>query len=414
VSSLFREEVLEARKHRLFGDVTLTQPVSSWILAGLLVVMTIIALIMAAFGTYARIETVPGFLAATSPVAKIQALRPGIVTKLHVKDGALVQAGAALVSVRLESANAQTATPGADAATSIRQQISIAENQMQVEQQRMALQRTKQADAIDAAQRASTSLARQIELQRTIVASAKQAFEQLSELVEKGYTSKIEYERRRQAYLALEQQLQQLMQQRTQAIAQIAQLITEAAQSPLEMRNRLGDLTSAIQSLRQRLGAGSSEQAYVITAPIAGRITALQTGLGRVANPNFPLMTIVPEGAVLEAHLYAPSRAAGFMAAGQDVRVRYDAFPYQRFGSFKGNIQDVSHTVLNPGEIDGPVKLDEPAYPLTVRLDQQQITAFGQPIRLQPGMTLSANIVLDRRSFLDWLLEPLRAVGARS
>ncbi len=412
--NLFREEILAARKHRLFDEVMLTQSVSSWVLVGLLLAMTFAALIMAAFGTYARIETVPGYLSATLPTAKIQALRPGIIEALFIKNDSLVKAGAPLARVRLESANGQSATPGADTAASLRQQISIAQMQMATEQQRLGLQSAKQVDAKRALEATAVSISAQISLQRTIVESAKQAFEQLSVLVEQGYTSKIEYERRRQAYLAQEQQLQQLLQQGAQTQSQIAQLNSERAQMPLDTRTRLGDLTSNIQSLRQRLMQGSSEQAYIIIAPISGRITALQTGAGRIANPNFPLMTIVPQDAVLEARLYAPSRAAGFMAVGQEVRLSYDAFPYQRFGSFTGRITQVSHTVLSPDEIDGPVKLDVPAYPLTVTLERQKITAFGAPIALQPGMTLSANIVLDRRSFLDWLLSPLRAVAARS
>jgi membrane fusion protein len=412
--SLFREEVLAARRHRLFGDVTLTQPVQSWILALLLAAMTGTALIAAAFGTYARIETVPGYLAATVPVAKIQALRAGVVTQLYVKNDTVVKAGDLLASVRLDFATQRSATPGADTAASIENQISIAQMQLTMETQRAALQRSKQSGALAALEVSRASIADQLKLQQSIVASARQAFEQLAELVEKGYASKIEYERRRQAYLALEQQHQQLRQQFGQAQSQIAQARSDMAQMPLEARSRQGDLTSSIQALRQRLTLGASDQTYVITAPISGRITALQTGVGRLASPNFPLMTIVPDGATFEARLYAPSRAAGFMAPGQSVRLRYDAFPYQRFGSFAGSIVEVSHTVLSPGEIDGPVKLEEPVYPLTVKLERQQVSAFGQSIALQPGMTLSANIVLDRRSFLDWLLEPLRAVRARA
>ena len=156
-------------------------------------------------------------------------------------------------------------------------------------------------------------------------------------------------------------------------------------------------------------------RAYVITAPVAGRISALQANSGSTVTTLTPLMSIVNDGARMQAELYAPSRAIGFARTGQEVRLMYDAFPYQRFGSFAGRIISISRTVLAPNEIDAPVQAQtkEPMYRIQVAIVDQNILAFGQRIALQPGMTLQANIVLDRRSFLDWLLEPINAVRSR-
>jgi membrane fusion protein len=74
----------------------------------------------------------------------------------------------------------------------------------------------------------------------------------------------------------------------------------------------------------------------------------------------------------------------------------------------------VSRIVLDPRDASIPVKLEEPVYKITVALDHQSIDAFGQRLPLQPGMALRANIVLERQSFLDWFLTPLRAVGNRT
>lgn len=116
----------------------------------------------------------------------------------------------------------------------------------------------------------------------------------------------------------------------------------------------------------------------------------------------------------MQATLFAPSRAIGMARPGQEVRLMYDAFPYQRFGSFSGRIVAISRAVLAPDEVDAPVKLQEPVYEIHVALDRQHVEAFGQALALQPGMTLNADVVLDRRSFLDWLLEPIRAVRNRA
>ena len=158
-----------------------------------------------------------------------------------------------------------------------------------------------------------------------------------------------------------------------------------------------------------RLGA-----IHPVEAPIAGRVTAIQTGIGRTVGGAVPLMAIVPIGSPLRAELYAPSRAIGFIRKGQEVRLLYDAFPYQRFGSFVGKVDTVSRIVIGPGELDAPLKIEEPVYRVTATLKDQQLQAFGEVVPFQPGMTLTANIVLDRRSFWDWLMTPFNAVAKRT
>ena len=104
----------------------------------------------------------------------------------------------------------------------------------------------------------------------------------------------------------------------------------------------------------------------------------------------------------------------GFVNEGQEVRLLYDAFPYQQFGSYLGTVTAVSGTIIAPNEAIVPFDLREPTYRVSVALNRLEVDAFGKSVRLQPGMMLQANFVLERRSFLDWLLEPLRAVGRRS
>jgi membrane fusion protein len=115
----------------------------------------------------------------------------------------------------------------------------------------------------------------------------------------------------------------------------------------------------------------------------------------------------------MRVDLYAPSRSMGFLRPGQPVRLLYDAFPWQRFGAFDGTIAEVSQTILAPTEVEAALKLEEPVYRVRVAVKDQAITAFGTSAPLQPGMTLEANIVLERQTFLDWLLTPLRAVELR-
>ena len=102
-----------------------------------------------------------------------------------------------------------------------------------------------------------------------------------------------------------------------------------------------------------------------------------------------------------------PTQAIGFVRPGQEVRILFDAFPYQRFGTYGGRVVRVARTMLTGADVSAPVPLQQPAYKVTVVLDRQDVTAYGERIPLQPDMRLKADILLDRRPLLTWLLDPL-------
>ena len=143
-------------------------------------------------------------------------------------------------------------------------------------------------------------------------------------------------------------------------------------------------------------------------------MTALAAGVGRAVNASRPVMVIVPQDAELVAELYAPTRAVGFVEPGKETRLLYDAFPYQRFGSFGGKVDNISRIAVDPRETEIPFPFEEPVYRIKVKLDRQAIRASGEQNPLQAGMTLQANIVLERQTFLAWLLQPLNAVLNRT
>jgi membrane fusion protein len=118
-------------------------------------------------------------------------------------------------------------------------------------------------------------------------------------------------------------------------------------------------------------------------------------------------MEIIPDDNVLQAELFVPTRAIGFVRPGQKVRILYEAFPYQQFGTYGGRVNKVSQTILTKSDTSGPIELKEPAYRVTVALDRPDIDAYGKHVPLQADMLLTADIILQKRSIMNWLLDPL-------
>ena len=147
----------------------------------------------------------------------------------------------------------------------------------------------------------------------------------------------------------------------------------------------------------------------MLTAPISGEVGDVSVEVGQRARPDQSLVTIVPRGSRLEVWLYAPSRAVGFARAGQQVRLFFDAFPYQKDGAGRGTVTAVSRVPTEPTNLDTNLGIEEPVFRIRVRIDEIAPQVAADQRAMRPGMTLNANLVLERRSLLEVLFGPISA-----
>ena len=250
----------------------------------------------------------------------------------------------------------------------------------------------------------------QIELQTERLKVVGSDFDAADQLKSKGFMSAVDFRRReiqvlehKQAISALNQQLAARKNQLTETQFSLQQLPTVMAQKVQALRNDLA-------YVEQRIAQVTIRRAYVIRAPTNGRISTLQATVGQNADPQRLQLEIIPEESVLQAVLFLPARAIGFVKPGQAVRILYEAFPYQHFGTYHGNVVKVSQTILTSSDATGPIKLNEPAYRVTVALERPDIDAYGKRVALQPDMLLKADVILEKRSLMSWLTNPLRGV----
>ena len=139
----------------------------------------------------------------------------------------------------------------------------------------------------------------------------------------------------------------------------------------------------------------------------------MATNAGKLAIAGQPLFSLIPEGASLQADLYVPSRAAGFIREGSKALMQYQAYPHQKFGSHEGVVTKISRTAVAGNELPFPVPQGDLFYVATVQLNKQTVTAYGKEERLQSGMVVDASILQDRRTLFEWVFEPLYSITGK-
>ncbi len=162
---------------------------------------------------------------------------------------------------------------------------------------------------------------------------------------------------------------------------QIATIDSQLTKTILENDKRLQEVESQITELQQTLVYQE------LRAPINGTVFNLKANQpGFVTNSTEPIMEIVPDDALV-ARVFITNRDIGFVEEGMQVDVRIDSFPYSEFGDVKGTLTQIGSDALPPDQINPQYR-----FPADITLDQQFIPINGQPIQLQSGMSLNANI----------------------
>ena len=406
--ALFRQEAVDFLHQRHnWGEVVSLQPISSTILSWSLASLVVFILCFLSIAQYARKETVTGYLTPTSGRAKIFVPQQGFIKELHIKEGQKVAEGDPLLTVVTSQISANGDDVNATVLAVLAQQRDVVERQIAAEERRTASEHDRLASTIKGIEGETAQLEDQRNIQNERLMLSESFVSTGAKLSASGALPPIELKRREQAALEQRQNLASLDQQVTARRTQLTDARHTLEQLPTVAAERVRVLRGDLSWIEQRVAEVDGRRAYVIKAPTSGRVSTLQATVGQIADPRHMQLEIIPLDSTLQAELFFPTRAFGFVRPGQKVRMLYDAFPYQKFGTYRGSVRKVSHTILTSNDTTGPITLKEPAYRVTVALERPDIDAYGLKMPLQPDMLLKADVVLEQRSLMKWLLGPV-------
>jgi membrane fusion protein len=410
---LFRPEALAAAAQNGIGQPAQAYPLSWRLLSAALLAMTAATAVLLMLGSYSRKETARGVVRSVSGEVRVSAPLPGVITQMRVGEQQVVRAGQVLLAIGTRRIGADGRPNDLETVASLDAEIGSLSARI------VALDAS--ADLIRSGNRARLSgLGGELQALAGIetalkqrLALAEQALARAEPVAQKGFISGEVMRRRRDEIASLHQALAEAAGRRAGLQGPVEEMRAALSNAPYTLLQEKGRLLDQLERARRERQALFAQRGYLVTAPTDGVVTALQVAPGQLVDPQRILMTITKPGAAVTAELYVPSRAIGFLRAGQPVRVRYDAFPFERYGTATGKVQAVSATVLLPQEVQAAVEVREPMYRVLVALDRAYVDAYGARHEIKPGVALTADIILDKRSFASWLLDPLLALKGR-
>lgn len=410
---MFRKEVVLAKKNRLTGNVILSLPSSIYINCCFTFFIFALACTYLTQANYSRKETVEGYLIPRDGLIKLYPERTGVVEELLVTEGSYVTKGQPIAKIK----NSQSLATGIELSMAlgkeITEQISELEQELNVTDvmlQKDLLQIDQQIDqknnSLAAFKKALATTNKKLKIKNVQYANNQS-------LHQKGFLSTNQLSIAQEEYLDALQESERLHIEMMSVSSDISILESEKKALPDRALLKKTTIARQISELKAKSFELNNQYELIEKSPSDGMVTAIQSELGSRVNMESPILSIIPINSPLEIELLLPTRSAGFVKIGDQVQIRFNAFPYQKFGLVSGEVINIDKSLILPNERILPIQSKEAVYRVRAKLAYQAIPAYGKTFPLKVGMIGDADIILEKRTLLEWLLDPIYSLKGK-
>lgn len=414
-------------------------PLGRKVLWALLTLLVLLAVWMVA-GRLDIVAVAQGKLVPQSYVKIVQPAESGIVKEILVKEGDTVRAGQVLMRMESLITDADARSIGADlqgkrlALRRVDAELAdapfqardgdsahlLSAAQSQYRANRAALQAAL-AEERSRLAKARQDLAAALEIQRKFSAilphyrEQEKAFEKLGK---EGFAGGVLVSDKRRERIEKEQELATQDHMIESARAGVQQSEMKLVQIDSDYRRQLhverGEAQRAFDQLSQELAKQTHRKELLeLKATQDSVVKELAThSVGTVVQPGTVLLTLVPNDETLRAEVWLTNDDIGFVKQGQTVRLKFAAFPFQKYGMLQGTVEHIGADSVESGQSAGAQATPGAAPPSTfkalVSLNKASLEADGTRFPLSAGMQANAEILLGTRTVLEYLLSPMQ------
>lgn len=411
---LFRQEAVEAQRPPAMSEIVLIRPVSSTLILAISLCAALAIVLFIMLGSYARRTTVEGIVVPDKGLVKIYPQQAGVVVNKAVHEGQPIKKGDLLYTV---STDLHSMADGETQAALVNQVRNYKKSLQEESEKLQHMQWQEKQNTQEKLGNLRMQLARvnaQISTQQTRISLAKDVNNRYQQLLTRNYITRDQFQVHQDALLDLQSDLLSFEREQASITSTINDVTTELTNLDLKQQNQLSQIERSVIDSNTTLIALESQREIAASAPVDGTVTATIAEVGQSVDTQHPVATIIPNDAYWQARLYVPSGDIGFIKPGDAVLIRYQAFPWQKFGQYRARIASITLAALSATDLSReelPTLVANSGgttfYRVTANLDEQSVRVYGVPQPLQAGMLLEADIVQEHRRIYEWMLEPV-------
>lgn len=404
-----------------------------------------VLLVWAIFGRLDIVAVAQGKLVPESFLKVVQPADSGVVKEILVKEGDLVSAGQVLMRMDTSLSTADRNVLETDSQLKalqlrridaelkgvplVRKSADDAALFVQVDSQYRA-RRQAYLDAVDTERAALSKANHDLKSALEVESKLKQTLPIFREqekgwnqLAKEGFAGKLMALDRTRSRIETEQELQAQTQNVESLKAAIEQSNKRVAQITSNYQQQLHNERVEAESQNNKLAQDMAKQTYKhglleLKAPQAGIVKDLATHTpGTVVSPGTVMLTIVPHNEPLLAEVWVNNDDSGFVEVNQKVKIKLNAYPFQKYGMLEGVVRHVTHDSTDRNADTATDRKQDSAAPpglayrTLVSMNSTTLESQGGRLRLTPGMQVAAEIHLGNRSVLEYLLSPVQKVA---
>ena len=406
-SLLFRQESLDAGRQRLTGAIIAATPPRSRQYTMLALFAISIMILLLTLGQYARRVQVDGVVTYSAGIARIATPANAKIEEIHVREGQNVARGTPLVTISLTQGSV-AGSIGIDAQLAelerqsheLKKQKDLAAGLATSEQSSLSAQRSGTNQAI-----ASLEKQRRIISQRLKLDTNHR--NRIKRLLKKKAGTKVELEEAERALLVGKLELELISEKIIAKRGLLATLRTDASSRDINGIMSGSQISQRIAEIAREKANLLRQDKLVLSAPIDGTVGDIALTMGQTSDREKPVVSIITKNSKLEVQLQAPSSAIGFVRSGQQVKLKFDAFPYQKYGVGIGKVTWVSTVPTTVSDNQMKPIAAQSMFRVRVEIDSEAFDKKLQQGQLRAGMRLSANLILEDRSLWEVFLAPV-------
>ncbi|MEC5341197.1 HlyD family secretion protein [Brenneria populi] len=410
---MFRQEALENKKLKWQGRAILLSGIPPWLVMMTCALFIVIFIIFITQGAYTRRVNVGGEISTWPRTVSIDSGVQGFVVKQFVSEGQIIKKGDAIYQIDVSKSTV-------DGVVSDNQRQDIESQLMRIDNIISRLEQSKQT-TLETLEKQKTQYINAFKHSSEIVRESEEGIKKLKQYMDsyqqyqaKGLINKDQLSSQIALYYQQQNDLLTLSGQNEQNALQITSLESQIQTEAAEFDNRIYQMELQRYDLKKELVNTNMGGEIIIRAASEGKIDSLSVTVGQMVNPGDSLLQIIPSN--IKSYylvIWVPNDAVPYVAAGDRVNVRYEAFPAEKFGQFAATVAMVSKTPAAPQEMQtypGAPKSTQtasiPYYKVIVKPEKQTIRYDGKSMPLENGMKAEITLFLEKRKIYQWMLSP--------